>query len=322
MPTQHRGGRDDLHGSPPLWPDGREQHPEQPIDRTEARFPCGAVQHRKADALPRNVGNGASADVVIQIGERALNPGIAPRAVLGRHPDDPLANLRGGARPSRAAAQVAFALAGDQRPMPREQGVRCHDGPDLRQRPSTECFGFRGQAPSLIVAEPEPPRSELLAQHVVLLLQIVDDVALLLVDPAGHRDKKKPTRMPEQNHAPQGIRAPERPFFEPNTLNSGHPLLRRCGVAGPDRIVGHHGITAFVESENPGPCRAVSVAPIRLLDTTASSGIAVGRGRRRESSFVSLAVALSWALSHADGGVRGVRDACRRHLRGREVSTD
>jgi hypothetical protein len=92
--------------------------------------------------LFQSAGDGASTDVVIQIGERTLNPGIAPRAVLGRHPDGPLADRLLGARPSRAATQVAVVLAGDQRPMPREQGVRCHDGPDLRQRTSTERFGF------------------------------------------------------------------------------------------------------------------------------------------------------------------------------------
>ena len=132
-------------------------------------------------------------------------------------------------RPSRAAPQVAVVLAGDQRPMPREQGVRCHDGPDLRQRASTERLGFRGQADSLIVGEPEPPRSELLAQHAVLLLQIVDDVALLLVDPAGQRDKKKPKGMPERNHAPQGIRAAERPSSSRESRR-GSPIVQavRC----------------------------------------------------------------------------------------------
>ena len=57
MPTHHRGGRDDLHGPPPVWPDGREQHPEQPIDRTEPRsFPCGALQHRKLMPEGENLG--------------------------------------------------------------------------------------------------------------------------------------------------------------------------------------------------------------------------------------------------------------------------
>ena len=142
--------------------------------------------------LFQNAGDGASADMVIEVGERTLDPGIAPRAVLRRHPDDALANHRGDRWPSRTAALVAVVLPSDQRPMPREQGVRRHDGPHLLQHASTECVGFRGQADSLIVGEPEPPRSELLTENAILLLQIVDDVALLLVDPAGQRDQKEP----------------------------------------------------------------------------------------------------------------------------------
>ena len=76
--------------------------------------------------------------------------------------------------------------------MPREQGVRGHDGPHLRQHSPTECEGFRGQADPLIVRKPEPPRSELLTENAILLLQIVDDVALVLIDPAGQRDEQEP----------------------------------------------------------------------------------------------------------------------------------
>ena len=36
MPTHDRGPRHDLHRLPPVRPDDREQHPEQPIERTEA----------------------------------------------------------------------------------------------------------------------------------------------------------------------------------------------------------------------------------------------------------------------------------------------
>ena len=43
------------------------------------------------------------------------------------HPDDPLTDLRHHTGPSRAAPLVAVVLAGDQRPMPGEQGVWCHD---------------------------------------------------------------------------------------------------------------------------------------------------------------------------------------------------
>jgi hypothetical protein len=53
--------------------------------------------------------------------------------------------------------------AGDQRAMPSQQGVWCHDGPDLVQRAPPEPFGLRGEADALIVGEPKSPGSELLA---------------------------------------------------------------------------------------------------------------------------------------------------------------
>ena len=47
-----------------------------------------------------------------------------------------------------------------------------------------------------------------------------------------------------------------------------------------------------------------------------------GERRPRKSRFVSLAAALSWSLSHADGGVRCVRGACGRCVRSGDVSPD
>ena len=44
---------------------------------------------------------------------------------------------------------------------------------------------------TLRIGEPQAASSELLAQHAVLLLEIVDDVALLLVDPPGDGDNKE-----------------------------------------------------------------------------------------------------------------------------------
>ena len=90
------------------------------------------------------------------------------------------------------------------------------------QHASTEYVGFRGQADPLVVGEPEPPRSELLAQNAILLLQIVDDVALLLVDPAGQRDQKEPERMPERNHG----RSVSEPQEGPRRAHSSYKASR------------------------------------------------------------------------------------------------
>ena len=46
MPTDDSSGRHDLYGAPPVRPDAREQHPDQPIDRTKAwPFRSGALEH-------------------------------------------------------------------------------------------------------------------------------------------------------------------------------------------------------------------------------------------------------------------------------------
>ena len=74
--------------------------------------------------------------------------------------------------------------------MPREQRIRRDDGPNRRKCPPAERLGFRGQADALIVGESHPPGAELLPQHAVLGLEIVDDIALLLMDPAGQRDEE------------------------------------------------------------------------------------------------------------------------------------
>ena len=54
--------------------------------------PSLALRRRLDPVLLQNAGDGATADVVMQVGKRPLDPGVAPRAVLRRHPDNPLAN--------------------------------------------------------------------------------------------------------------------------------------------------------------------------------------------------------------------------------------
>jgi hypothetical protein len=75
--------------------------------------------------------------------------------------------------------------------MPCEQRIRRDDGPNLRERTPTERLRLHGQPDPLIVGESHPPGAELLPQHAVLGLEIVDDIALLLMDPAGQRDEEK-----------------------------------------------------------------------------------------------------------------------------------
>ena len=75
---------------------------------------------------------------------------------------------------------------------------------DLSEGLASERPRLRGQAAALRVREAEPPRSELLSQDAVLLLEIGDDVALLLVDPSGHGDDKELERVRKLAHTGRG----------------------------------------------------------------------------------------------------------------------
>ena len=57
---------------------------------------------------------------------------------------------------------------------------------------------YRSQADTLVVGQEEPSRSELLTENVTLLLEMVHDLELLLVNPAGQRDQDEAE--PERNH--------------------------------------------------------------------------------------------------------------------------
>jgi hypothetical protein len=53
---------------------------------------------------------------------------------------------------------------------------------------------LRRQSTTLRVGEPQPSGPELLPEDAVLFLEIVDDVALLLVHPTGERTEDEPQR--------------------------------------------------------------------------------------------------------------------------------
>ncbi len=135
--------------------------------------------------------------------------GARPVVVL-QHPAQPLSTAdpcgRPGARRGihtstvkKSAAAVVF--LGDESPMPAEQRVGCDQRVDLSESLASERLGFRGQATTLRVRDARPPWPELLPKDSVLLLELVDDVALLLIDPAGHGDDEELQRVRKLAHA-------------------------------------------------------------------------------------------------------------------------
>jgi hypothetical protein len=72
-----------------------------------------------------------------------------------------------------------------------ENGVRRHDGRDLREQLAAEHHALRCQAAPLVIAQSEALTAELLFQQPVLLSEVIDHVALMLVQPAGQKGENK-----------------------------------------------------------------------------------------------------------------------------------
>jgi hypothetical protein len=75
------------------------------------------------------------------------------------------------------------------------------------------------QADALIVGEAQPTRAELPAEDAVLGLEIVDDLALLLVDPACERENEESERVRQRRREAQGSRSAEE---RPHDRINGH----------------------------------------------------------------------------------------------------
>ncbi len=101
-----------------------------------------------------DVGDRASGDPMIQIGQGALDPRVAPGAVFCSHAHDQRADLHHDTPASRAATSASVVLLGDQCPMPGQQRVRRHDCRDVPQHAPAEYLSFRRQPTALIVREP------------------------------------------------------------------------------------------------------------------------------------------------------------------------
>ena len=69
--------------------------------------------------------------------------------------------------------------------MPPEDGVGGHDGRKLAEESVADGVALRCEAAPFVVGEPERLLPELLAENVVLLVQVLEDVLLLAVQPAG-----------------------------------------------------------------------------------------------------------------------------------------
>ena len=178
----------------------------------------------------RTVAIVTSGDVVIEVGQGALDPCVAPAAVVRGHPHDQRADLGHDGRSSGTTMCPPVVLLGDQGPVPRQQRVRRHNRGDVPQHAPFECLGFRRQSSALRVGEPDTSGPELFPQHAVLLLKIIDDIALLLVHPTGERDENKPQRVRHRGHGVKATRGSVHRLRGARQIPESRPLPNRHSV--------------------------------------------------------------------------------------------
>ena len=79
--------------------------------------------------------------------------------------------------------------------MPAQDRVRRDDGTDLSEHLAAEDLALDRQASPLVVGEPDAFLAVRFLQDLILGAQILDDLLLLPIDPAGEDDQEKLPRL-------------------------------------------------------------------------------------------------------------------------------
>jgi hypothetical protein len=119
---------------------------------------------------------------------------VAPRRVLLRHPDDECDDVRLGARATEASLLRAVVLVGDEASVPAQDRIGCHDPGNVGQAPSAENVTFHGEPASLVVGAANALGAVRRTKDAILFQQIINDLLLLSIDPAGDEKREKGKR--------------------------------------------------------------------------------------------------------------------------------
>ena len=121
------------------------------------------------------------------VGQGALNAVITPGGILFGNTHHDIANLLGKRRASGLLSSTVAVIpfSSDQEPMPAQDGVGGEKSADLSQELAAKNFTFDGQTAALVVVQQDPVIAEFLSEHLVLGPEVINDLLLLLVDPAG-----------------------------------------------------------------------------------------------------------------------------------------
>ena len=83
---------------------------------------------------------------MIDVGQGALDPRVAPAAVVRGHSHDQRADLGHDGGTARISTYTPIVFLGDKRTVSRQQRVQGHNRGDVSQDAASECLGFRRQS--------------------------------------------------------------------------------------------------------------------------------------------------------------------------------
>jgi hypothetical protein len=132
-----------------------------------------------------NVGDGPAGDPMAQMGESFSNPRVAPGGIVSCHSDDKVGDLRLRPRTAGFSPRRVVPLASDKLSVPGEDRVRGDDRRDHLEHAATKSLALHGETTAFVVGEAKSLSLELALQDSVLLDQVVDDVLLMAIEPAG-----------------------------------------------------------------------------------------------------------------------------------------
>jgi hypothetical protein len=98
---------------------------------------------------------------------------------------------RPGLRTSRPSALAAIVLPGDQLSVPSKQRVWRHQGVEPEKPFSTYRIGLDCESTALRIRESQSLPAELLSEHPILRLQVLDHILLAAVHPSGEEQHQE-----------------------------------------------------------------------------------------------------------------------------------
>ena len=137
-------------------------------------------------------------DRVPEVGQSSLDSVVTPARICRRHANNQLFDFRRDRRTSRLTARVR-PFPRDELPVPSKDRVRSDQSRHFLKQFPAKLLALRREPAALVIAEVEP-RTELLFQNAVFLLEEFKDFLLLLVQPARQEGDQEELRRDECAH--------------------------------------------------------------------------------------------------------------------------